>query len=298
MGSPGYLSPEQALGEETGPASDVFSLGAVLTFAASGNGPFGAGSLPALVFRVVHRPPVLDEVPAELRPLIERCLAKEPGARPSAGDLLTELAGVQPGAQWLPERITAGLAEYALPAPTSVDAGDAAESAFAPTGTVTPQPSAAADAVPADVPPADGGTVTVLNQDKTPGAGGGSVRAPRLPRPRRPGQLVPVAALVLVAAAVTAFAVTQGPSSKPLAGPAPSGSLLVLGASATASGTGSPTPTPTPTPRKPTPTLTRHEPKPTLATVTTTRSAVVTTTTPYTPAPPAPRTRLPRRPRT
>ena len=63
MGSPGFMSPEQAEGREVGAPSDVFSLGAVLAFAASGQGPFGAGSTAALVYRVVHSPPDLDGVP-------------------------------------------------------------------------------------------------------------------------------------------------------------------------------------------------------------------------------------------
>ena len=44
VGSPGYMSPEQAEGREAGPPSDIFSLGAVLAFAATGQGPFGTGS--------------------------------------------------------------------------------------------------------------------------------------------------------------------------------------------------------------------------------------------------------------
>src|SRR6266446_10262547 len=65
VGSPGFMSPEQAMGEEVGPPSDIFSLGAVLTFAATGGGPFGTGSTPALVYRVVYSPPDLNRVPAE-----------------------------------------------------------------------------------------------------------------------------------------------------------------------------------------------------------------------------------------
>ena len=56
----------------------MFSLGAVLAFAATGQGPFGSGSTPALVYRVVHNPPDLDLVPAGIRPVVERCLAKDP----------------------------------------------------------------------------------------------------------------------------------------------------------------------------------------------------------------------------
>ncbi|MGH7734388.1 MAG: serine/threonine-protein kinase, partial [Gemmatimonadales bacterium] len=106
VGSPGFMSPEQAEGRPVGPASDIFSLGAVLAFAATGEGPFGAGSTPALVYRVVYRPPSLDGVPAEVRPLVERCLAKDPGQRPTARDLLTGTGAVQPAVGWLPEPVT------------------------------------------------------------------------------------------------------------------------------------------------------------------------------------------------
>ena len=87
VGSPGFMSPEQAEGREVGPSSDIFSLGAVLAFAATGQGPFGTGSTPALVYRVVHSPPNLDHL-ADVRPLVERCLDKDPGRRPTARDLL------------------------------------------------------------------------------------------------------------------------------------------------------------------------------------------------------------------
>jgi eukaryotic-like serine/threonine-protein kinase len=106
VGSPGFMSPEQAEGREVGPPSDVFSLGAVLAFAATGRGPFGSGSTPALVYRVVHDSPQLDLVPAGIRPLIERCLAKEPAARPTAADLLAGAALGVPGQDWLPEPLT------------------------------------------------------------------------------------------------------------------------------------------------------------------------------------------------
>ena len=56
VGSPGFMSPEQATGGEIGPPSDIFSLGAVLTFAATGGGPFGEGSRPELAYRLVSRP--------------------------------------------------------------------------------------------------------------------------------------------------------------------------------------------------------------------------------------------------
>ena len=85
IGSPGYLSPEQAEGRPVGPPGDVFSLGAVLAYAASGDGPFGTGPAVALAFRVVHAAPDLSGVPEQLRPLISHCLAKDPAARPTPG---------------------------------------------------------------------------------------------------------------------------------------------------------------------------------------------------------------------
>ena len=90
VGSPGFISPEQAEGGEVRPSADVFSLGALLAFAATGEGPFGTGSTLALVYRVIHCPPDLDRVPAELRALVRLCLAKDPAARPTARELLAE----------------------------------------------------------------------------------------------------------------------------------------------------------------------------------------------------------------
>ncbi len=79
VGSPGFMSPEQAAGDDVSPASDIFSLGAVLAFAATGEGPFGTGPSDALLYRVIHIPANLDRLPDGVRPLVERCLAKEPG---------------------------------------------------------------------------------------------------------------------------------------------------------------------------------------------------------------------------
>ena len=105
IGSPGFMSPEQAMGYEVGPPTDIFSPGAVLAFAATGEGPFGTGTTAALLYRVVHGSPSLDRVPAEVRPLIERCLAKDPSQRPTAAGLLAEVGALQPAANWRPESI-------------------------------------------------------------------------------------------------------------------------------------------------------------------------------------------------
>lgn len=91
VGSPGFMSPEQADGRAVGAASDVFSLGAVLAYAATGREPFGTGTASALLYRVVHADPALEGLPALLRPLVERCMEKDPSRRPSPGQLLEQL---------------------------------------------------------------------------------------------------------------------------------------------------------------------------------------------------------------
>ena len=88
VGSPGFMSPEQTQGRDVGPPSDIFSLGAVLTFAATGEGPFGQGSTVALLYRVVSSEPNTAGLPGGLRALAEHCLAKDPRARPTAAQLL------------------------------------------------------------------------------------------------------------------------------------------------------------------------------------------------------------------
>ncbi len=111
IGSPRYMSPEQVLGLDIGAASDMFSLGAVLTFAATGKGPFGTGSNAALMYRLVNSPANLGNVPDELRSLVGRCLAKHPGDRPTAGELLAEVGAIQPAPGWLAESIMSSFAQ-------------------------------------------------------------------------------------------------------------------------------------------------------------------------------------------
>jgi Protein kinase domain len=87
VGTPGYMSPEQAEGAAAGPPSDVFSLGALLAFAATGKAPFGGGSAAAVLYRVVTGRPDLAGVPTQLRELISGCMAKNPAQRPALADL-------------------------------------------------------------------------------------------------------------------------------------------------------------------------------------------------------------------
>ena len=103
LGSPAFMSPEHALGHVVGPPSDIFSMGAVLIFAATGRGPFGSGSSAALIYRLVNSPARLDGLPAELRGLVGNCLAKQPDDRPAASSLLMQVSAIQQQSGGLPE---------------------------------------------------------------------------------------------------------------------------------------------------------------------------------------------------
>jgi hypothetical protein len=93
VGTPGYMSPEQAEGQPAGPASDMFALGCVIAYAATGAGPFGTGTAAAILYRVVHGEAALDGVSPALREIISGCLAKDPAARPTPAALAAALAG-------------------------------------------------------------------------------------------------------------------------------------------------------------------------------------------------------------
>jgi len=132
IGSPGYMSPEQVLGADIGPASDIFSLGSVLTFAATGTGPFGAGSHAALMYRLVNSRADLDSVPGELRSLVASCLAKQPGDRPTARQLLAEVGALQPAPGWL----AASIMDIFIQDPSGPAAANLTETSARPPGIV------------------------------------------------------------------------------------------------------------------------------------------------------------------
>lgn len=95
MGTPGFLAPEQAEGLDVTGAADVFALGAVLVAAAGGKA-FGDGTPMALMYRSVHHDADVSTVPVALRPVVEACLAKDPGRRPTPEHLLETLTGDAP----------------------------------------------------------------------------------------------------------------------------------------------------------------------------------------------------------
>lgn len=92
IGTPPFMSPEQLQAPRgVGPRSDVFSLGTLLVYAATGHGPFDSDSPYMTAYQVVHEEPSLDAVPVALRAVVEPCLDKEPEGRPSADELLVLL---------------------------------------------------------------------------------------------------------------------------------------------------------------------------------------------------------------
>lgn len=101
IGSPAFMSPEQAESRPLTPASDVFSLGALLVMAATGRGPFAGDSTPQTLYQVVHHQPDLSGVPPEVRRLAEPCLAKDPALRPTPSQILDFLGQSAP-APWPP----------------------------------------------------------------------------------------------------------------------------------------------------------------------------------------------------
>ncbi|WP_199547201.1 serine/threonine-protein kinase [Streptomyces sp. N35] len=111
VGSPGYMSPEQAEGQVVTAAGDLFALGAVLTFAATGNNPFGGGSGPELLYRIVHHEPDLTGAPEEFASVVRECLSRRPESRPSPSALKAR-AGTRTEADgdWLPAPVASAIA--------------------------------------------------------------------------------------------------------------------------------------------------------------------------------------------
>ncbi|MFE1776985.1 serine/threonine-protein kinase [Streptomyces sp. NPDC059008] len=154
VGSPGYMAPEQILGKKAEGAADVFSLGAVLAFAATGTSPFPGDSSAALLYKVVHEEPELGPgLTGGLRELVVSCLAKNPADRPAPEALAARLSGEGSGgaaglvrAGWLPGPLVERVSRQAVEL-LNLDAG---EGAGADSGTAAAAPAAVG--VPGAVP--------------------------------------------------------------------------------------------------------------------------------------------------
>jgi serine/threonine protein kinase len=106
VGTPSYMAPEQAKTGEVSPASDMFSLGVLLYFAATGKLPFGEGGTADVLFRVVYEEPDLSglaEVEPQLRDLVLRCMAKDPLQRPNAAGVVAMAQAAAGAGVWNPE---------------------------------------------------------------------------------------------------------------------------------------------------------------------------------------------------
>ncbi len=186
----GYLTPEQIEGKQVSAASDLFVLGLLLAYAATGTTPFTEGPAEEATRRIAEDEPELDAVPEELRELIANCLAKDPDQRPTAGTVAAELAlegaaGLARGG-WLPEPLAATVADQEarvaaleVPQEGAADAGAGVPDAAGQADAAAPG-DAAAKPGQADAP-----------EDARPEAPGrsGSRRARARPRSRRtPGR--------------------------------------------------------------------------------------------------------------
>ncbi|WUH97812.1 PQQ-binding-like beta-propeller repeat protein [Spirillospora sp. NBC_00431] len=158
LGTPGFMSPEQATGGTAGPKSDVFSFGAVLAYAVTGKEPFGGADRAAALRAVAESKVDLSGIPDPgLAGLVAACLRREPGERPSAVQLLDMLDRIgedappspDEGAGWLPaplaEAIDRRIAEVRPKAqpwkrPREAPAADVAPSADVPHDARTAEP--------------------------------------------------------------------------------------------------------------------------------------------------------------
>jgi serine/threonine protein kinase len=96
IGTPGYMSPEQAKTGPAGPASDIFSLGCVLAYAAMGNPPFQADNPASILYQIVSTEPDLSAVPPRLRQVVEACLNKDPAQRPGPAQVIAMINALGP----------------------------------------------------------------------------------------------------------------------------------------------------------------------------------------------------------
>jgi Protein kinase domain len=165
VGSPQFMAPEQVQGGAVTPAADVFALGALAAYAATGRPPFGDGDATALMFRVLHASPDLSGCQGPLLALITACLDKDPAARPTPAQVIDHCRARVPAgtlefnASWLPAAIMSGLpgqaARHTLPLPPDA-APTAPAGAAVPAQSQEPRlytPTALATAPPAGGPP-------------------------------------------------------------------------------------------------------------------------------------------------
>ncbi len=162
VGTPAFMAPEQASAGMVTPATDVFALGQIAAFTAIGASVFGDGPSHAVLYRIVHEDPDLSALPEELRPVVTRCLSRDPADRPTLTEVieLCNAASETPlrqGEDWLPQAVAGSITErLQLPAPAPTPPP---QPTAAPTPTEVSPQSPAPGGAPA-VPAAPGYTPT------------------------------------------------------------------------------------------------------------------------------------------
>ncbi|CAM5365856.1 serine/threonine-protein kinase [Streptomyces avidinii] len=192
VGTPAFMAPEQASAGTVTPATDVFALGQIAAFTAIGASVFGDGPSHAVLYRIVHEDPDLSALPEELRPVVTRCLSRDPADRPTLTEVieLCNAASKTPlrqGEDWLPQAVAGSITErLQLPAPAPTPPPQPPTAAPTPTE-VSPQPPATAPGTPA----APGHTPTGVAAAPTQAAPAQAAPAPRAPGAVPPGYPTP-----------------------------------------------------------------------------------------------------------
>ncbi|MFF4229073.1 serine/threonine-protein kinase [Streptomyces sp. NPDC001820] len=116
VGSPGFMAPEQVRGDRVSAACDIFCLGSVLAYAATGRLPFGSSDsgVHALMFRIAQEEPDLADLPEGLLDLVRDCLHKDPEARPTITQILERTTADADPEPWLPSALIAQLGRHAV----------------------------------------------------------------------------------------------------------------------------------------------------------------------------------------
>ncbi|MDL5202851.1 serine/threonine-protein kinase [Streptomyces sp. ALI-76-A] len=177
VGSPGFMAPEQVRGDRITPACDVFCLGSVLAYAATGKLPFGTANsgVHALMFRIAQEEPDLAGVPESIADLVRECLRKVPEARPTLDSILQRtgaedtVAGGRSRDPWLPGELVAQLGRHAVRLLDTEDPEGAGTGAGPGAG--TSQAAAAGQPGSAGRPPAEARTPVPAQADGPHGAG-------------------------------------------------------------------------------------------------------------------------------
>ncbi|MFI8966022.1 serine/threonine-protein kinase [Streptomyces sp. NPDC053493] len=214
IGTPSFMAPEQAAGRRVTPATDIFALGQVAVYAATGAPAFGEGTSHGVLYRIVHEEPDLSAVPERLAELVTRCLAKDPEGRPSVPEVIrlcqeaNAATVLRRPEDWLPGAVSADItARAATPAPVQAPPPPLTPPAGAPAPTAPSAPATAPSVGYSPTAPAPSAPAAAPGYPPT--APAGAARPPVVPPHPAHAQ-----------AHAQAYAPTQGPAPAPYQAPA------------------------------------------------------------------------------